>query len=266
MRRSLLLAVALLAAAPAHAQPADATSLSGRWSGTYECIQGVTALELTLRGNAHGIVHGTFAFAPTPQNPEVLTGRYPVLGRLTGTSLVLRPIDVTEMPGSYVPVGIQATVAQDGVRMAGWIEGPSCGAIFVERTAVASPTDPVEGGYGQQQWTPIAEAPVGVLYADTRVLPPPPPNSGTRRVWVRWHSAEADPEMALLAGQAVEWEMEFECVAAVVRTWHRLTYAPDGQMQHTDASAPYGWVEVPYGTIEHLAWKQACSDTFAPGQ
>jgi hypothetical protein len=261
MRRSLhfiIVAASVSAALSAHAQPTDATALSGRWSGTYHCIQGITALELTLRGNAHGLVHGTFAFSPTPQNPEVLTGSYPVLGRLTGTSLVLRPIDVHQMPGRYVPVGIQATVAADGGRLQGWIEGPRCGVVAVERTAPASPTDALDGGYGAQQWTPIAEAPSGVLYADTRELPPS--GVSTRRLWVRWHGTDDDPGMGLLAGQAVEWEMEFDCEAALVRTWHTLVYAPDGQLQHVDASAPYTWTPVAEGALEEFAWEQACSD------
>lgn len=260
MRRSIrfIIVAAFVSALPARAQPTDATALSGRWSGTYDCTQGITALELTLRGNAHGIVHGTFAFSPTPQNPEVLTGSYPVLGRLTGSSLVLRPIDVHQMPGSYVPVGIQATVAPDGGRLQGWIEGPSCTVVAVERASRASPTDPLDGGFGAQQWTPIAEAVSGVLFADTRELPPSGFN--TRRLWVRWHGADDDPGMRLLAGQAVEWEMEFDCRGVLVRTWHTLVYAPDGQLQQVEAFAPYAWAEIADGSLEHFAWQQACAD------
>lgn len=260
----IIVAASVSATIPAYAQPTDATALSGRWSGTYDCIQGITALELTLRGNVHGIVRGTFAFSPTPQNPDVLTGSYPVLGRLTGTSLVLRPIDVHQMPGSYVPVGIQATLAPDGGRLQGWIEGPSCTVVAVERASTASPADALDGGYGAQQWTPIAEAVAGVLYADMRELPPSGVN--TRRLWVRWHGADDDPGMRLLAGQAVEWEMEFDCRAALVRSWHTLIYAPDGQMQHVDASAPYGWTEIADGSFEHFAWHRACADLLQTDQ
>lgn len=260
MRHSIhiIVVAVFISALPAHTQPADASALSGRWSGTYDCAQGITALELTLRGNAHGMVHGTFAFSPTPENPEVLTGSYPVLGRLTGTSLVLRPIDVREMPGSYVPVGIQATVAPDGGRLQGWIEGPSCTVVAVERASTASPSDALDGGYGAQEWTPIAEAASGVLYADTRELPPS--GISTRRLWVRWHGTDDDPGMGLLAGQAVEWEMEFDCGPALVRTWHTLIYASDGQLQHADASAPYRWAEIQGGTFDQFAWQQACAD------
>ncbi|HEV3051971.1 MAG TPA: surface-adhesin E family protein, partial [Longimicrobium sp.] len=119
-------------------------------------------------------------------------------------------------------------------------------------------TDAVDGGYGAQQWTPIAEGASGVLYADTRELPPS--GISTRRLWVRWHSAEDDAGMGLLAGQAVEWEMEFDCQPALVRTWHTLIYAPDGQLQHVDASRPYAWAQVAEGALEQFAWQQACSD------
>lgn len=250
-------AAVLSAAVPVRAQPADATALSGRWSGTYVCSQGETALELTLRGNAHGIVRGTFAFSPTPQNPEVLTGSYPVLGRLTGTSLVLRPVDVRQMPGAYVPVGIQATVERGGARIAGWIEGPICGIVTLQRTAASSPADPLVGGYGEQQWTPVAESAAGTLYVDGR--DPPDTGASTTRTWMRWHSTTQTPWLGLLAGQAAEWEMEFDCEARLVRVWHTLIYAADGQMQDVDASAPYAWAPVGQGSLDEHAWSHACS-------
>jgi hypothetical protein len=256
------LAASLAAAAPAHAQPADASALSGRWNGTYECAQGTTALELTLRGNAHGVVRGTFAFSATADNPGVPAGRYPVLGRLTGTSLVLRPVDAREMPTPYVPVGVQATVAPEDGQLAGLIEGPGCGIVTVRRTGAAAPTDPLDG-YGQQEWTVAGESPQGSLYVDGRG--PPESAGGTVRLWTRWELAVSDPPPGLQAGQAVEWEMEFDCDAALSRTWHTLVYAADGALQWVDASAPYAWTPVAEeASVPRFAYERACSA--APAQ
>ncbi len=257
MRRSILLAAALLSTVSAHAQPADATALSGRWDGIYVCGQGATTLELVLRGNAHGIVRGVFAFSATRESPDIPDGSYPVVGRLSGTSLVLRPIDVREMPEGYVPVGIQATVARGNAEMTGWIEGPGCGVVSVQRTVAAAPTDSLYGGYGRQWWKGVSEMPEGTLFVDDRDRPAS--GGSTTRLWVRWEIADDGPPQELQPGQALEWEMEFDCEAALVRTWHTLIYAPDGQLQNADASAPYRWAEIQGGTLDHFAWQQACS-------
>lgn len=252
----LALAVSLCRADAAHAQPADATALSGLWRGTYVCGQGETALELELRGNAHGIVRGTFAFSATPGNPGVPSGAYPVLGRLTGASLVLRPVDAPELPENYVPVGIQATVMAGEERIAGWIEGPTCGAMVVDRASSAAPADPLPGGYGEQEWAPIGESGAGILYVDQR--PPLASQASTTRLWVRWENARDVAETGLRAGQALEWEMEFDCPAGLVRLWHTLIYTADGGMQQVDASAPYRWQPVVAGTLDELAHEYAC--------
>jgi hypothetical protein len=248
------LAGCLAAVRPAHAQPTDATGLSGLWRGTYVCSQGETALELDLRGNAYGIVRGTFAFSATARNRGVPSGSYPVLGRMSGTSLVLRPIDVREMPGTYVPVGIQATVAPGEERIEGWIEGPTCGALRVDRTSSSASADPLPGGYGEQEWVPVAESRDGILYMDGRAFPGT--RSSTARRWTRWESALDIPETGLQAGQALEWDMEFDCPAQLVRVWYSIVYDTDGEMRYVDALAPYRWQPVVAGTLD----EHACQD------
>jgi hypothetical protein len=245
----------LCAAVPARAQPADATGLSGEWSGTYVCSQGSTGLVLALQGNAHGIVRGTFTFSPTPQNPDVLAGSYPVLGRLTGTALVLRPVDVLAMPGSYVPVGIQATV--QGNRITGWIEGPGCGALALERSTAAAPAGVLSTG---REWVRLAESDQGALFVDGGGVRED--GGSTVRVWSRWQVVAA-PQSPLAAGQVAEWEweMELDCPAGRVRTWHTLLYAPDGQLQDVDASAPYRWHAVMPGSLEEHVYQHACEAT-----
>ncbi|HEX2077269.1 MAG TPA: surface-adhesin E family protein [Longimicrobium sp.] len=255
---ALTLATWLCRADPAAAQPADATTLSGLWRGTYVCSQGETALELELRGNAYGIVRGTFAFSATPQNRAVPSGAYPVLGRLSGTALVLRPADAPELPENYVPVAIQATVLPGEERIAGWIEGPTCAAMTVDRVSFAAPTDPLPGGYGGQEWVPVGESDAGILFVDGRARPDP--GTSTARLWVRWENTRDVAETRLQAGQVLEWEMEFDCPARLVRPWHTILYAADGQMQHVDASAPHRWQPVVSGTTDEPVYEYACQD------
>lgn len=255
MRHALCRAVLVttfLAAVPAHAQPTDATALSGEWRGTYVCSQGETALVLALRGNAHGIVHGTFVFSPTAENPEVLSGSYPVLGRLTGASLVLRPVDVTAMPGPYVPVGIQATV--QGGRIAGWIEGPGCAAMAVARTAAAAPDDPLDGAFGARRWVPVARSETGSMEVDVAQAAPV---GSTVRFWMRWHAAADTPDAGLRAGQVLAWEVEYDCPARLLRTWRTLQYGPDGELRDVDASAPYVWQQAEEA-VDEPVYRAAC--------
>ncbi|HEU0300201.1 MAG TPA: surface-adhesin E family protein [Longimicrobium sp.] len=252
----LALAATLCGAGTVHAQPADATTLSGLWRGTYVCSQGETALELELRGNANGIVRGTFAFSAAPGNRGVPSGAYPLLGRLSGTSLVLRPIDAPDLPESYIPVGIQGTVAPGGERITGWIEGPTCGGMMVQRTSFAAPHDPLPGGYGEREWLLLGDSEAGVLYVDGGASPAS--GASTARLWVRWENAQDVVQTRLQAGQALEWEMEFDCPARLVRLWHTIVYATDGEMQHVDATAPHRWQPVVAGTLDDPVYEHAC--------
>jgi hypothetical protein len=253
---------ACIAAAPAHAQPADATGLSGVWTGTYLCFQGPTALELVLHGNAHGIVRGSFSFGGTPDRPEVPGGSYRVLGRLTGTSLVLRPIDeAIELPEGYIPVGIQATVTGPR-RMAGLIEGPGCGAITAERTDGFVPAEPPPGGYGPPRWEVVAEMPSGRIHLDVRTRLPY--GAATERIWARFEALEDIPDARLRDGEARELELEFDCDASLVRTWHTLDFAADGQLREVDASLPYGWTEVREDSVYMAAYDHACFGALLP--
>jgi hypothetical protein len=255
LHSALVLAACLCGAGPAHAQPTDATALSGLWRGTYVCIQGETALELDLRGNAYGIVRGTFAFSATGRNRDVPSGVYPVLGRLSRTSLVLRPVDAPELPQNYVPVGIQATVAPGATRITGWIEGPVCGEVMVERMSQAASADPLPGGYGGHEWEIVDKSAEGTLYVDARARPG---EGSTARVWTRWHTAVSLPQTGLRAGQAMEAELEFDCGARLMRVWRTIVYTADGEMQHVDALAPYGWQPVVAGTTDEPVFDRAC--------
>ncbi|HEX6040385.1 hypothetical protein [Longimicrobium sp.] len=259
IRRIIVPACALAAAAPAHAQPADASALSGRWTGTYECPQGVTALDLDLRGNAYGIVQGTFQFSPTPENPEVPAGSYPVMGRFTGAALVLRPIDAREMPAGYGPVGIQATV--NGRRMAGLILGPGCGAMAVTRAQSAAPDAPLPGGYGQQRWEVIGQNERERLSVEVA-----PDTMGTHvtRAWMRWEALQDNPENGDQAGTETNWEVEMDCEGGLVRVWRLVQYDPEGRIEFLEDSAPYTWEAINESSLFDFVFEHVCRGGMLP--
>lgn len=247
-------AVGVAVAAPAHGQPTDAAALSGRWTGTYDCAQGATALELHLRGLENGIVRGTFQFAPTHDNPETPAGSYPVMGRLSGTSLVLRPIDARGLPAEYVPVGIQAAV--NGRRITGWIDGPGCGAMAVTRAEAARADEALPGGYGQQRWATLVEVEAGRLAMDARAREDG--GVSVARTWMRWETLRDEADTGLRAGEVTEMEVEMDCAAPLMRTWHLLSYAPGGELTQVDALVPYGWQPIEEESIFDLVWEHAC--------
>lgn len=253
-------ALAFSTAAPANAQPADASALSGRWTGTYDCAQGATALDLDLRGNAHGIVQGTFRFSPTHENPEVPAGGYPVMGRFTGASLVLRPIDARDLPTDYVPVGIQATV--DGRRMTGWIEGPGCGALMLTRAETAPSDAPLPGGYGGQRWQMAVEGETGRLFVDRRARLDP--DARMPRAWMRWEVLRDDAETGARAGMMTEMDVEVDCRAGRVRVWNTLEYGADGALVAVDGSPPYAWQPIIRDSMYDFVAEHACGPE-APG-
>jgi hypothetical protein len=256
LRAAALAACCLLGAAPAFAQGADARGLSGVWRGTYVCGQGRTALELEMRGNRHGIVRAVFRFSAAAENPGVPTGQYAMLGRLTGASLVLRPAGGAELPRDYIPVGIQGSVAADGRRMDGWIEGATCRAVSVRKVADAAPGAPLAGGYPQQRWEPFLRA--GDVALDLDARPRPRVDGSTARIWVRWRwLADSD---GVQAGAARDVELEYDCAAGLERTWTTVAHAADGQITDFDASAPFRWYPVDGpGTASHGIYEQACS-------
>jgi hypothetical protein len=89
----------------------SATALSGKWNGTYTCVQGLTGLTLTMSGNWLGNVEGTFEFYPTPQNPRVPAGKYNMKGTYSKGTLVLSGQSWVDRPKSYMMVGLNGRVA-----------------------------------------------------------------------------------------------------------------------------------------------------------
>jgi hypothetical protein len=140
-------AVALLAAtsgAPAvaslPANPGVAERLAGRWTGTYRCAQGATALRLDVLSvvGAPGLVTAVFTFSAPPDNPRVQPGAYTMSGTFEGDQVVLDGEVWLSRPFGYLMVGLTGTYAtsQGGVQqLGGRVRGEGCGAFTLEKAS-----------------------------------------------------------------------------------------------------------------------------------
>src|SRR5690348_12610923 len=80
----------------------DATTLSGKWSGSYTCSQGLTGLTVVMRGSATGQVDALFEFYPLPQNPRVPSGKYNMKGSYSKGALALSGSSWIIQPGGFM--------------------------------------------------------------------------------------------------------------------------------------------------------------------
>ncbi|MFI7705845.1 serine/threonine-protein kinase [Nonomuraea sp. NPDC049480] len=113
----------------------ERASVAGRWTGTYQCSQGKTALELTITETSSGKLDAVFAFEADPSNPGVPSGSYAMSGRLDGGILVLKGERWIDRPGQYIMVDIRATLTEDRPSaIEGTILGQGCSTFAVERS------------------------------------------------------------------------------------------------------------------------------------
>jgi hypothetical protein len=143
-RAAVALLAALLAAGPAAAQD----DLRGTWRGTYVCAQGNTALALTIEPRKDGSLYALFHFEAAPDNPDVPTGCYEMLGRFTPDTrdVVLWPRRWLQRPPDYVRVGLQGRLSEDGAALEGQVRGPGCAEFRVARTAERASAEACRAG------------------------------------------------------------------------------------------------------------------------
>ncbi|RVX45051.1 serine/threonine protein kinase [Nonomuraea polychroma] len=115
--------------------PAGRVSVAGRWTGTYLCNQGKTALELTIKETSSDELEAVFAFEADPSNPGVPSGSFAMSGRLDGRVLELKGERWIDRPGEYVMVDLRATLTQDRPStIKGTILAGGCSTFEVERS------------------------------------------------------------------------------------------------------------------------------------
>jgi hypothetical protein len=133
-RMVLALVLGMVAAGGVQAQ--DVT-LTGYWHGTYDCAQGLTGVNLTIRQGFGTAVEAVFHFYAVPQNPGVPTGCFRMTGRhdpyTHAFSLVSDESQWIVHPPDYLVVNFQGTLGVDGRSMRGRVEGPGCTSFDLQR-------------------------------------------------------------------------------------------------------------------------------------
>jgi hypothetical protein len=87
---------------------ADTPVLTGTWTGSYICSQGLTGLRLVVRAAPDGTLTGTFSFYALPANPKVPSGEGTITGTYSATRTDIRPGHWIKQPPGYVLVGLTA--------------------------------------------------------------------------------------------------------------------------------------------------------------
>jgi hypothetical protein len=144
---ALVLAAALGAAAPALAQSRqqsgdEGPSILGPWTGTYTCLQGLTAVSLTVTEAHAGRAEALFHFYADPSNPGVPTGCFTQSGTYNPRTrqLALRGGRWLLQPDGYLTVGFAGRLDVAGTSMTGKVLGPrGCTTFRLARQDASAP-------------------------------------------------------------------------------------------------------------------------------
>jgi hypothetical protein len=128
---AVLLAAAACSSPP---PPTPASILSGTWSGTYTCAQGLTALRLTVSAAQTGKLTATFRFSAVPSNPSVPTGSYTMTGTFTARAETLTPGRWLHQPAGYMLVGLHGgPPAHGGTVLTGKVTSSGCTTFSLKK-------------------------------------------------------------------------------------------------------------------------------------
>jgi hypothetical protein len=119
------------------ALPAQAQQVTGYWRGTYDCAQGLTGINLTIRQGFGVTIEAVFHFYAVAQNPGVPTGCFRMLGQYDPAtrSFVLESDERQWIvqPPNYLVVNFRGALSADGRSMQGRVEGPGCSQFGLQR-------------------------------------------------------------------------------------------------------------------------------------
>jgi hypothetical protein len=105
-----------------------------RWQGQYVCLQGATALLLTITHRDTVNVEARFDFGPLPGNPSVPRGSFTMRGTVnlkTGAVMLLPGAWIARPPG-WVMVGLDGRISGD--RLAGRVtHAQGCSGFSLQR-------------------------------------------------------------------------------------------------------------------------------------
>jgi hypothetical protein len=136
----ILLALALSSAISGASLAQDAPTPVGAWDGTYSCIQGKTALHLTIAEGTGGSLTAVFSFGSLLSNPGVPAGRFQMTGTFDPKTdrLKLAPDQWLSHPPGFVTVGLDGKLACAGSTLVGKVVGgTSCTSFKLSRAGEA---------------------------------------------------------------------------------------------------------------------------------
>jgi hypothetical protein len=127
----------LLAVGTSGGAMAQDQGLTGYWAGSYDCAQGLTGINLTVRQGFGVTVEAVFHFYAVAQNPGVPTGCFRMLGRYDpDTRAFVLETDESQwivQPRGYVTVNFRGQLGPDGGGMRGQVIGPGCTQFSLQR-------------------------------------------------------------------------------------------------------------------------------------
>ncbi|GAA4742688.1 serine/threonine-protein kinase [Gordonia alkaliphila] len=118
------------------ADSAPLSTILGKWTGTYTCGQGETAVTFTIEsGLIDDQVNATFAFGPTRANPDTERGSFEMAGIRVGEDVMFTPVRWIDKPGTYdmVIVQLDGPITANMTRLSGRVISPGCSTISLRR-------------------------------------------------------------------------------------------------------------------------------------
>ena len=132
---AVAVAAAVIVARPTSPAAANTPVLTGTWTGSYICSQGLTGLRLVVRAARDGTLTGTFSFSALPANPGVPSGEGTITGTYSATRTDIRPGRWIRQPPGYVLVGLIAgPPADNGTLLRGRVSNPGCSTFSVTKS------------------------------------------------------------------------------------------------------------------------------------
>jgi serine/threonine-protein kinase len=101
--------------------------LTGSWTGSYTCTQGLTDFQLAIQAAPDGTAAATVNFYPDPSNPNVPSGEYTMTGTYSASGMALIPSHWVHQPPNYLMVPFDAgPLTSDGKTLSGTIPASGC--------------------------------------------------------------------------------------------------------------------------------------------
>ncbi len=113
----------------------DAFSITGFWTGTYDCAQGATAVDITIApSGADSGLDAVFTFSPSAENPDVPSGSFLMKGSIIDGVLTLTGTTWLEQPPGYVLIDLRASVPDASAdSISGEVTTSGCSTFEISR-------------------------------------------------------------------------------------------------------------------------------------